>query len=435
MYMDRSFFKQKARTDSVCTTVLPDYAMAYNWENGNYFYGRVGWRKAGRTAVITAISGDVTAREDYRRLALLELLLHCQAEGFAHMVCFDAAKYQEFLEPCGFHPMEEYEDGVTLDLDQVIVLFLDMESAIDPEYLKDTRVKQVIRDNQIRLADAVSALYPGKLILSLPTRVLNDRLMRLIGQDKHQKLLCVPFGKILKHTLIPDVMTSELNTEKYYRSDLSAFDIVEFPQYPSIRSQIRTLGSFDRPLMLVDDLFHKGFRYEKITQILEEEQVPLHSLVVSIMSGRGEKLAQEKGINVKTVYRVPNMKVWLQESDLYPFVGGDGLESEAVFDVRTPALHSINNILPYEIPPFMGDVSLDALYRFSQVSLENDLALFQVLEDIYRKRNQRTLNLERLQEVMLEPRYPTGVSLENSKNKKISILLQEEIQKLKRLRV
>ena len=112
-------------------------------------------------------------------------------------------------------------------------------------------------------------LYPGNLILNFDSDILNHRLVQLIKKANSVSdirengevcgpKLCVPFGKILKSEIIPNTVTKELCTEKRYNEDLSDFEIHEFPHHASLRTQVRTLHSFGRPVILVDDLFHKG---------------------------------------------------------------------------------------------------------------------------------------------------------------------------------
>ncbi len=104
----------------------------------------------------------------------------------------------------------------------------------------------------------------------------------------------MPFGKILKSEIIPNTVTKELCTEKRYNEDLSDFEIHEFPHHASLRTQVRTLHSFGRPVILVDDLFHKGYRRDKINEILKEEQVEVSDFIVGILSGRGQDMAWER---------------------------------------------------------------------------------------------------------------------------------------------
>ena len=72
--------------------------------------------------------------------------------------------------------------------------------------------------------------------------------------------MCVPFGKILRGNAIPNTVTKTIHTDKVFARDLTSFDIENFPGYAPLESQIRTIHSFRRPVILVDDLLHSGNR-------------------------------------------------------------------------------------------------------------------------------------------------------------------------------
>ena len=72
--------------------------------------------------------------------------------------------------------------------------------------------------------------------------------------------MCVPFGKILRGNAIPNTVTKTIHTDKVFAPDLRSFTIQPFPGYAPLRSQIRTVKSFRRPVILVDDLLHSGNR-------------------------------------------------------------------------------------------------------------------------------------------------------------------------------
>ena len=132
---------------------------------------------------------------------------------------------------------------------------------------------------------------------------------------------------------------------------------------------------------------------------------------------------------------MPNLSSWLIESDLYPFLGGDGVRSRTKASDMLMAIPSVNTILPYEIPAFLEDASLGALYQLSQVCLENALDICRVLEKEYRRRYGRQLTMDRIGEVTAEPRYPDGIGLTREKLQQApSRILEEELEKLCRLR-
>ena len=143
-------------------------------------------------------------------------------------------------------------------------------------------------------------------------------------------------------------MTKTIHTEKRFDPDLKDFSIEEYPYYSPIANQVKTIKSFGRPVILVDDLLHKGYRMQELDPVLKDNQVEVSKLVVGLLSGRGKDLMTIQGRKVDSAYFIPNLKSWFVESSLYPFIGGDGVKREDETESSLQA--SINLILPYGAP-------------------------------------------------------------------------------------
>ena len=78
---------------------------------------------------------------------------------------------------------------------------------------------------------------------------------RVLGEN-----MCVPFGKMLRGKIVPNTVTKTIHTDKVFSPDLKESTLEAFPYYSPIPSQVRTIKSFNRPVILVDDLMHPGFR-------------------------------------------------------------------------------------------------------------------------------------------------------------------------------
>ncbi len=403
------------------------------------------YRISGRTCVITGIFGEQDAYHDDRLTALNETLELCQEDGYSYAICFDMEEYRNLLLPFGFLPLSHMPGCFLLDMHCPLVLFFDTPSFIKDQFLDDPLIREVLWKSHLKLRLEIAGLFPGSLVLCFDSEIMNHRLiqkivdcnpipevqysMKILGEK-----ICVPYGKILKGMLVPQCVTKDLNTEKLYDIDMERFEIREFPKYAPLDVQIRTIKSFMRPVILVDDLYHKGHRLQAVHQVMQKEGAVLDRLIVGVCSGRGRDLASTLEEPIDSIYFVPNMRSWLIESDLYPFIGGDGIRVKEQIS-SSPSLPSVNSILPYQFPSFMQGASMEAFYRMSGVCLENARNIFLVLEKLYQKQYHRKLTMSRIGEVLAEPRHPDTCILDTSVvQDSPSLLLEREMQKLRRLK-
>lgn len=403
-------------------------------------------RLSGQIAVLTHLSGRKKEGGDYAQQILNEVLAFCQAEGYSHAVCFRADSWREQLEMQGFVPFSGFPSCMTVSLTKPMVMLCDTISFLKEPFADEPVMQKVIWESHKKLQKAIVRLYPGELLLSFRAESMNYRIIRKIRENnsfpeiqytarKLGESMCVPFGKTMKSVVVPDCVTKSLYTEKLYSLETSDFVIREFPQYAPLPIQIRTIRSFARPVILVDDFYHKGFRMREINARMRKEGMSVSRLIVGVMSGKGRDLAKAENLPVDSVYFVPNMRVWLVESDLYPFIGGDGVQTGKRDSGQHAALPSINAILPYKVPGFMEGASMEAFYRMSQICIENAAAIFRELEKAYQRLYGRKLTMARISEAMAEPRYPDITELnEETLQMAPSALISAELHKLVRQR-
>lgn len=411
-----------------------------------------------RLAVITDINvSDQTiqteqSKTEYVQLLLTEILAHCIQEGFTHTVCMlkDNSKddFSELLLRQGFINISpKHKDPFyyyIVDMQYPLVLIQNMSTVIKEPFNNNPKVVSVLNNAHFKLQTAMSELYPGKLVLSFSAQQMNQRMLEMIAKANNVpekplnprvlgKKMCVPFGKILRNILVPNTVTKAIYTEKVYSKDASHSKIQEYPGYSPLKTQIKTLKSFNRPIILADDILHKGDRLKKLYPMLKKQDVKVDKLIVGILSGYGSDLTAKHNINVDSVYYVPNLKAWFQESTLYPFIGGDMIETNKEF--KSGLLSSINQIMPYVIPQFLPDVAWNQFFAFSMVCLENAKNILKVLEDEYQSLFERNLTLSRLSEVIIDP-YCTdqGDNLSYDVNIKTSKYIENDILKMERLR-
>ena len=230
-------------------------------------------------------------------------------------------------------------------------------------------------------------------------------------------------------------MTKTLHTEKYFSRDVSDFTVEESSFYSTLENQVRTIKSFNRPVILVDDLLHKGYRMSAIDPILKANQVEVVDTVAGVQTGRGRDLMTIKERPVDSAYFLPNLKCWIDESAIYPYIGGDGLKDRDVSVESQGAIPALNMILPYTVPTFLGDIPGSSVYEYSMTCLENARDILKTLEEEYQKEFEQKLTLKRLGEVIADPKNPDiGANIRLDESMAASVYVEMDIEKLVRMR-
>lgn len=401
---------------------------------------------SGKVAVISAIFGTSSQTGDNRQTALTEMLAYCLRQEYTYVLYLHGKDHEELLLRQGFLPIDTAPDCYVVNLGSPIVLFFDTYSSIKEPLGSNPVIREKIWQCHLKYQEAMTLLYPGNLVLSLESDILNHRLIQLITAENQvpstplpvRKLgekMCVPFGNILKGILVPNCVTKSLDTEKLYAPDMEHFQIKEFANYAPLRTQIRAIKSFGRPVILVDDIYHKGYRIQELDPLLKEEKVEISKIIVGVLSGKGSDLAKLRDKKVDSAYFIPNMRAWFIESDFYPFIGGDSIKVTDRKQIKTAALPSINPILPYYMPHFLKNISQKAFYKLSEICLDNAEDILRSLEKEYQKLSGRKLTMERIGEIMAEPRYPDiGSAASYSPHEAPSAYIEYEKQRLVRLK-
>jgi hypothetical protein len=245
--------------------------------------------------------------------------------------------------------------------------------------------------------------------------------------------MCVPYGNILNKSVVPNTVTKSLHTEKMFASDMKGFDVAAFPHYLDLDVQVRMINSFNRPIILVDDILHKGYRIKKLDPLLKEESIEVQKIVVGILSGKGKELMEMQNRDVESAYFIPKLKAWFTESNFYPYIGGDALWRGNIS--QRNLLPSINLILPFTAPTFLIGASKEAQYNMSEVALENTLSIMTAIENEYQLMHERSLTLNSIGQVLTIPRCPDhGKSMSYDYNAAPSVYIKNDLELLRRLR-
>ncbi|WP_324822655.1 hypothetical protein [Sinanaerobacter sp. ZZT-01] len=386
------------------------------------------------------------------QILLTETLAYALERDFTYAVFSprqgtSVSKYKDLLERQGFFELRENDTDrmvYAVDMKMPLTLFKNVETVIKEPFRHNLRVLEAIDRSHERLQSVLTTLFPGNLVLSFHADFMHNKIVDLITEAnevpneplpvrKLGKRMCVPFGKILKGKIVPNTITKSLHTEKTFDSQIKKFNITEYPNYSPLISQIRTIKSFNRPVILVDDILHKGYRIRKLDPIFKQENVEIDRLIVGILSGRGKDLMEIQNRQVESAYFLPSMHSWFVESSIYPFLGGDLVERTE--KMQANLLNSVNLILPYVAPGFLMDASKASIYDFSMTCLENAREIMQVLEEEYQIEFERKLTLNRLSEVIMSPCCPDkGGCLNYDYHLRASVYIANDIEKLIRLK-
>ncbi len=409
---------------------------------------------SGRIMIVDGIYTNKEYNNDnIEQIIITETLSHGLEEDLTYAVYhniltnIDSNKISEILDLQGFVKLPVENFGLPVygvDMRKTASLMLNLKSFLKEPFSKNSKVKKVVQESRKRLQKSLTNLYPGSLVLSFDNEMLHHKMIKKICEAndvsnvpyEKRKLgdsMCVPFGTIMQGKVVPNTVTKSLHTEKMFYADLEGFSIGEYPNYPELAHQIKTIKSFDRPVILVDDLLHKGYRIKAVSPLFRKENIPVEKIIVGILSGRGKELMDVRGREVDSAYFIPNLRIWFNENLLCPFLGGDTLLKPN--NEKGNLIQSMNLILPYVAPHFIKDTNKEKIYDLSMTCLENARDITKTIEKEYQKIYERTLTLGRLGEITISPRFPyKGSNMHYDYNKKTSLYIENDIEELKRLR-
>lgn len=359
---------------------------------------------------------------------------------------FSGSFPEELLKLQGFIDINTCNNSgpvYAVNMSSPIVLNLDIENILKEPFISNARVTKTIYSSRKKLQQALTALYPGELVLSFDSNMLHQKMIRKICEENDVsteiniprnlgKAMCVPYGDILDRFLIPNTVTKALHTEKMFQPDTKSFFISQFPYYLDLNTQVKMIKSFDKPVILVDNILHKGYRMKALDPLLKKENIHVKKILAGILSGRGKDLMDIQNREVDSVYFIPKLKIWFNENALYPFIGGDALW-RGVYPKRN-LLPSINLILPYTSSSFISGASKESVYNLSRVCLENSMNILKALEEEYHLIHERNLSLSYLGQVFTIPRCPDhGKDMEYDLKLNPSHYIKNDLEALNRL--
>lgn len=333
---------------------------------------------------------------------------------------------------------------MAVDLRNPVIVFENSQMMLKSPFNKNRKVLQKIYSAREKLQESLRELYPGELILSVDSNIMQHKLLDMVTkenqvdriQGKVRRLgkdMCVPFGEILKGRTVPNTVTKSLHTEKVFEGNIEGFSIKESPYYESIENQIKTVKAFNRPVILLDDFLHSGHRFMEIASVFERENVNIKCIIVGLLSASGKDIGIMNNQRIESVYFVPNLKAWFMESDQYPFIGGDAVETKINLK---QGISTINLILPFALPGFLKDRSKEAVYNFSKTCLENARDILIALQEEFQTEYGKKLTVSRMQEAFTRVCIPDTHNTDTlDDNKSPSDYVEDYLEKLQRLKL
>ncbi len=408
------------------------------------------------TGKIVLIDGIFTANnvvfENLEQVLLAETLAYCLSRDYDYAVYNSTLKdhisysTSEVLRLMGFRdiPCQGCTNKLmAVNISTPCTLNLDIETTIKEPYRSSKAFMDAVSRTRKKLQSTLAEVYAGNLILPFDRSVMYDTLIRKICEvnDVPTKLMtprklgpamCVPYGSMLSRSIIPNTVTKALHTEKLFSPDMEGYRIGNFPYYLDLEVQIKMLHSFGKPIILVDDTLHHGFRLKVLDPMLKKEDLKVKKIIVGILSGQGKELMEIQGRDTDCAYFIPRLREWYNENNFYPFIGGDALW-RGVYPKRN-LLPSINMILPYTSPSFLNESSKKSIFKLSQVAMENAIDILSTLEDEFQHVNERSLTLSSMGQVFITPRCPDhGKNMDYDLNLSPSFYLKNDLELLNRL--
>ena len=380
---------------------------------------------------------------------LTEVLSELLARDYTYVVyhpCHEAGMGKQVFVNIASDTSGTGKPVYAVNMKTPIIVFKNVEAYIKSPLSRNQNVLNAVEKAHDRMLQVLRKMYPGDLLLTFNAGIMHHKMIRLITEingvpaiprEKKQygPYMAVPFGKVLDGAVVPNTVTKSLHTEKYFQQDMSGFTIEESAHYSPLDNQVKTIKSFNRPVILVDDLLHKGYRMKELDGILKSNQVNVIKTVVGVQTGRGRDLMMTKGREVESAYFLPNLKFWIDEIITYPYLGGDSIKNHDISVASQTSIPSVNLILPFAVPGFFGNVPIRSIYDYSMTCLENSRDILKTLEEEYQNEFERKLTIKRLGEVLMVPKYPDmGNNVFHDENVAASAYVEKDIERLVRMR-
>ena len=181
---------------------------------------------------------------------------------------------------------------MAVDMKNPVVLIQNIENFLKSPFNKDREVIKTMERTRIKLQESLRNMYSDNLILTVNSGLMQNKIIKLVrnknkeySEEKNDgkngvnaqnralgRNMAVPFGQIMKNTMIPNTVTKSIHMEKVFDPTVTTYHMIESKHYAAISNQVKTIGAFERPVILIDDIMHKGYKIQKLNPILKREE-------------------------------------------------------------------------------------------------------------------------------------------------------------------
>ncbi len=401
---------------------------------------------SGKVMIIDGIYVVPSAKSEItEKIILTETLVHCLKNDFTYalycntIIKEERAETVELIKSHGFVKLEiqdYFRDIYAVDMKFPVCLTLDIQTYIKETFSNNEKTSKRIEKSRKKLISSLIELYPNTLILSFDVEMLQQAVVEMLSEEmekstynKNNDYLCVPMGNVLEGKVANNIATKQLLVEREYTYDTQKFVIKEYPFEAKLEDQIKTLSSFEKRIVLVDDVVNNCHEILGIDGSLKRNSIDVVKVIAGILSSNGKDILEMHGYEVDSTYFIPNLKIWIRESTLHPFIGGYSVQTSS--DLKQQLIPSINHVLPYTTPNFVNGCSNRAAYNLSMVCLENSKEMFLHLESEFKNIYGKAPLLKDLGTLVKIPRVPSkGDNLHYDMKKKISSYIENDIENL-----
>ncbi|PAB58530.1 nucleotidyl transferase family protein [Anaeromicrobium sediminis] len=409
-------------------------------------------KASGKIALIDGIIIDkFKAFEKVEQILFTETLAYCLSKDYEYGIYKNLIDKQlpktihNSLVLQGFKKLNlgDNENPVyVVNMASPITFYADIRTVIKNPFKHNPNIKTKIDRSRKNLRKALTNLYEGNLVITFDRKVLHDILIKKICKQNNVDpiqfnkvnlggAMCVSFGNMLNQSIIPNTVTKAMHTEKMFYPNMKEYFIGPFPYYNDLDIQVKMIKSFSRPVILIDDILHKGYRNNVIHPLLQKHNVKVQKTIVGLLSARGRELMYRQNRRVDSAYYIPKLRAWFNESLILPFFGGD-----TIWRGKIPPRNltpSVNLILPYTWPAFIKGASQQSIYNLSKTCIESSIGILGEIESTYHKLYKRRLSLSSLGEVFISPRcIDYGNDMNYDLNLNPSHYLYNDLDKLDR---